>query len=278
MWNLIYVELYKTFAKPRTYIGIIAVILIMGMIQVGNYIEKDNNGGILNSMMGESVTIENLNINGNAVFYYILWGLVINLNIIVSIVSGDSVSGEMASGTIRALMTKPLARWKLFFAKFFANQVYILILVLTLLVFGLYLSRLIFGIGDMVVYGEEISIISHADTLWRFLFSLVLIYIYLTVVSSLAFMLSCLLENSIAPIVLTMIIIIALSIFSGLPVDIFKPIQEYLFTNQSNLYKYSFYLVPDTSALIRSLEILGVYFVVFMSVAYFSFTRKDITQ
>ena len=41
MGNIIYVELYKTFAKPRTYIGLIAIVILIALIQFGFYANKD---------------------------------------------------------------------------------------------------------------------------------------------------------------------------------------------------------------------------------------------
>ncbi|MFN9319577.1 MAG: ABC transporter permease, partial [Chitinophagales bacterium] len=125
MGNLIYVELYKTFAKPRTYIGLIAIILLIGLIQIGYYLSKEDIGGQIKSMMGDSVTVENLSLNGNMVCYLVMQMLYFHLPIIVALVSGDSISGEMSSGTIRALMVKPAPRWKLFLSKWIPKQFYL---------------------------------------------------------------------------------------------------------------------------------------------------------
>ena len=45
MRNLIYVELYKTFAKPRTYIGLIAIVILIALIQFGFFANKEDVGG-----------------------------------------------------------------------------------------------------------------------------------------------------------------------------------------------------------------------------------------
>jgi ABC-2 type transport system permease protein len=81
MGNLIYVELFKTFAKPRTYIGIIAIILLIGLIQLGYYLNKDEIGGQIRQMMGDGITIENLKLNGNMVCYLVMQMLYIHFRI-----------------------------------------------------------------------------------------------------------------------------------------------------------------------------------------------------
>lgn len=278
MWNAIIVELYKTFAKPRTYIGLLAVIGIILLIHIGYYNTKDDWESSLRYSLGEHVSIENLTLNGNTIFYMIMHTLFMQLNIIIALVSGDSVSGEMASGTIRALMTKPIARWKIFFAKFISNQVYLFTIVLCILIFGLYLSRCFFGVGDIIVNGDETSVISQGDITWRFLFSLGILYIYLTIISSLAFMFSCIMENSVVPIVTTIVVIIVLTILETLPIDFFEPMKEYLFTKYLDIWRISFDVAPNISTLKKPFIILGSYFLIFSAISYITFTRKDITQ
>ena len=278
MLNLIYVELYKTFAKPRTYIGLIAIVILIALIQFGFYANKDEVGGSIRSLMGEAITVENLSLNGNMVCYFVMQMLYVHLPIIVALVSGDSISGEMNSGTIRALMVKPIPRWKLFFAKFIANQVYLLIVVLVIYIFGLIVSRLLFGNGDIAVYGDEISILGKEELLTRFTYGIALSYISLTVISNLAFMFSSFMENSIAPIVITMVINIVFLIFGSLTFELFAPIQEILFTKHMSLWTYSFELNPNYNEMYKSLSILMIYLFSFLTIAFFSFTKKDITQ
>ncbi len=278
MKNLIYVELFKTFAKPRTYIGLIAIILLIGLIQIGYYLSKEDIGGQIKSMMGDSVTVENLSLNGNMVCYLVMQMLYFHLPIIVALVSGDSISGEMSSGTIRALMVKPAPRWKLFLAKWIANQFYLLIVVLVIYFFGLLLSRFMFGNGDIVVYGNEISILSKGELLVRFTKAIALSYLSLTVISNLAFMLSSFMENSVAPIVITMVINIVFLIFGSLTFEFFEPIQQVLFTKHMSVWTYSFELNPDLKEMNKSLIILLLYILGFFSIAFYSFTKKDITQ
>ena len=113
MWNSICVEIYKTFAKPRTYIGALAVSVIIGLIQLGYYYNQDILGRRLSSQLGDSVDIQNISLNGNYICMMVLQLLFVHLPIIIALVSGDSISGEMSSGTIRTLLTKPISRWKI---------------------------------------------------------------------------------------------------------------------------------------------------------------------
>ena len=276
MWRAIFAELIKTYAKPRTYIGVIAVIVITGLIQIAYYSNQTNLASTAKRMLGDDISIENLSLNGNYVCYFVLQMLYIHLPIIIALVSGDSVSGEKNSGTIRALMTKPLSRSKIFVAKLIANQIYVLTISCTILVFGLWLSKLIFGDGDMLIVTDSISTFSQSELTSRFIQAITLSFLTLTVVSSLAFMLSCFFENSIAPIVITMLIIIVFSIIGGL--DYFESIQNLLFTKHMALWSYCFEFEPDIQKLNESLKILSIYIMILLSTAYYKFTNQDITQ
>jgi ABC-2 type transport system permease protein len=278
MRNLLYVELYKTFAKPRTYIGIVAIIILIALIQIGFFANKADVVEKISSLLGDAVTVENLSLNGNMVCYLVLQMLYVHLPIIVALVSGDSISGESTAGTIRLLMVKPIPRWKIFFAKFFANQVYLFIVILVIYFFGLIVSRMLFGSGDIVVYGAEISIIGKDELLLRFTYAIAISYISLTVISNLAFMFSSMLDNSIAPIVITMVINIIFLIFGSLTFELFEPIQNILFTKHMSAWTYCFELHPNYKEMATSIGILGIYLVGFLAIAFYSFTKKDITQ
>ena len=279
MGNLLYVELYKTFAKPRTYIGVIAIIILIALIQLGYYLNRDDVGGSIRwSMENSGVTVENLTLNGNMVCYFVMQMLYIHLPIIVALVSGDSISGETSAGTIRALMVKPFPRWKIFIAKWLANQIYLLLVVIIIFFFGLLLSRFLFGNGDIIVPGKEISILEKGELLFRFTKAIALSYLSLTVISNLAFLFSSFMENSVAPIVITMVINIVFLIFGALTFEIFEPVQDILFTKHMSLWTYCFELQPNDKEFYKSLGILLAYIGGFFILAFYSFTKKDITQ
>lgn len=278
MWNSICVEIYKTFAKPRTYIGALAVSVIIGLIQLGYYYNQDILGRRLSSQLGDSVDIQNISLNGNYICMMVLQLLFVHLPIIIALVSGDSISGEMSSGTIRTLLTKPISRWKIFFAKFIANQVYVILIVLLIFLHGYLISKLLFGDGDMVGFGEVISILSKDDLQWRFLSAIGLAYLSLSVISTLAFLFSSLLENSVAPVVITMVVNIVFLILGELDVPVFNPIKEFLFTEHMSLWNEFFEFQVDYHKVLHSAMILSGYIFVFLTISFFSFTRKDITQ
>lgn len=69
---------------------------------------------------------------GNLVCFIILQTLIIQMPLLVALVTGDLISGEAASGTIRFLLTKPYSRTKILFSKFIAGNIYVAFLLIWL--------------------------------------------------------------------------------------------------------------------------------------------------
>ena len=98
----------------------------------------------------------------------------------------------------------------------------------------------------------------------------------MTVVASLAFLLSALVENSIAPIIGTMAVVMVFFVMGNLPFDVFHPLRPYLFTTHMNLWqRFLDDPIPwkeiAVSALILGLHNMGLFLI-----ALETYKRKDI--
>jgi ABC-2 type transport system permease protein len=159
---------------------------------------------------------------------------------------------------------------------------------------ALFLSMLIFGTGDMLIFrvkGEESQImeITKDDILWRYIAAFGYATVALTVISSLSILLSIYAENSIGPIIATVCIVIVCTIISNINVPIIdQHVKPYLFTSYLVGWKGFFYIGTTTDgepikgsienwpAIRKSLLILFGHIVVLISMSVFAFKRKDI--
>jgi len=98
----------------------------------------------------------------------------------------------------------------------------------------------------------------------------------MSVVASLAFLFSSLVENSIGPIVSTMAVIIVFIILSAINVDFFQTIKPYLFTNYILSWRLFFDNPVDFEELTKATLILTGHIFIFFSIALVLFKRKDI--
>jgi len=98
----------------------------------------------------------------------------------------------------------------------------------------------------------------------------------MTVVCSLAFLFSSLVENAIGPIVATMAIIIVFIIISAIDLNVFKTIKPYLFTTYISSWRLFFDKPVDFGEIIKSTIILLAHVVGLFAITAFIFRRKDI--
>jgi ABC-2 type transport system permease protein len=277
MWQLIKIELYKIIRRPRSYIGFVAIAFIVTVIHLALYVDGLNYIQFFIQQVEQSFDIQGKIINGNLVAYLILQTLIIQMPLLVALVTGDLLSGEAATGTIRLLATKPVSRSRIVLAKFFAGSIYTVALVVWLGIISLLLGLLIFGRGDLIVLNtDQVSILRADDTLWRFGGALLIAFLSLTVVATFSLLLSAFTDNSIGPIVGTMAVVIIFTIIGSMEFPLFEKISPFLFTTHTIIWKSMFANPLPLDHIIQSVLILVGHVILFLGITLYYFNRKDI--
>jgi ABC-2 type transport system permease protein len=277
MWQLIRIELFKIFRKPRTYIAFAAIAAIVFLIQLAIYADGKTYLEFAMQSLKETFQINGTVLNGYFVCYLILQTLLVHVPLLISLVSGDIVAGEAAMGTLRLLLTKPMSRTKLMVSKFAAATMYTLLLLAFMALLSLVVSMLIFGTGDLIILKSDmIVILDHTDILWRYILAFCFAALAMTTVASIAFLLSIFAENSIGPIIATMSIIIVLTILTTMDIPFFNGMKPYLFTNHMLNWKGLFENPVDYREVLKSAAVLVLHILFFVSLAIFIFRKKDI--
>jgi ABC-2 type transport system permease protein len=277
MFNLIGIELFKISTKPRSYLGFLAITLIILLIQFAFYMDGKQYLDFIFQSLQNSFQIEGNIMNGSLICFIILQMLIVQMPLLVALVTGDLVSGEAASGTIRMLLSKPYSRAQILWAKYIAGSIYTFALIAWLGLLALGLGLLIFGRGDLVVLkSDELVILRADDVLWRFIAAFFVAFLSLSVVSAFSLMLSCFTDNSITPIVASMSVIIIFTIIGTLDVPLFDMIKPALFTTHMIIWRNMFDNPLPLDQILKSLLVLVLHIVVFLSIAFRHFIRKDI--
>jgi ABC-2 type transport system permease protein len=294
MWNLLKIELFKIFKRPRTYIAFGAIAAIILLIQIAlKYDGKSYVDLLLNNLECSFELSDEFKVklmNGYLVCFLILNTLLIQMPLLVALIAGDSVAGEANMGTLRLSLTKPISRTRYMLVKFTASVIYTLALLIWMALLALFGSILLFGTNDMVVLRTEgIEIMNGFDVMWRYFAAFGFAAVALTTVAALAFLLSVFAENSIGPIIATMSIVIVFTILSQMNIPIYdNTIKPYLFTSHMVGWKGFFYVKADLEnrtidgsienlpAILRSLGILLLYTFLFVASAIWVFRKKDI--
>lgn len=275
----IYNEFIKILAKPRSYIGIGALTLLICIILFAMKADGSSFISFVTSSFEQTLSFNGTILNGNLIAFIILQMLIVHIPLLVALVTGDLISGEAAMGTVRMLATKPISRTKIVISKFIAGAVYTFILTLWLIFLSLFVSKFIFGSGDLIVLNSEgLVILKEQDILWRYVLSFIVAFLSLLTVSSVSICFSAFAENSIGPIVSTMAVIILFTIIGSMEVSVFQNIKPFLFTTHMASWRSFFEDPVPYSKIFNSIIILVVHNVLLVSIAIIKFNKKDITS
>ena len=295
MFSLLQIELYKISKRPRTYIAFAAITAIVLIFQFAFKADGKSYMDLMMQSAGDTFDVDReKGINGYFMCYIILNTLLIQVPILVALIAGDAISGEANMGTLRLLLTKPVTRTQLILVKFLASVIYTVVLLLWMAVMALFVSMIIFGVDDMLVFrskgGEsEILLITKDDVMWRYFAAFAYAAVALTVIAALALLLSVFAENSIGPIIATFCIVIVGTVLSNINVPIIdRNVKPWLFTSYLVGWKGFFYIAADKdnitipgslenwAAIRNSLYILLAHIAAFLGIAVYCFRKKDI--
>lgn len=276
-WKSTYNEFIKIAAKPRSYIGVGAITLIVGIILFAMKVDGMNFISFVTAPFEQSLSFEGNILNGNLIAFIILQMLIIHVPLLIALVTGDLVSGEGAMGTIRLLLTKPVSRTKILFSKYLAGCAYTLVILLWMGFMALIVGKWLFGTGDLLVLNSDgLIVLQQSDLAWRFALGFSVAFLSLVMIATLSLTLSCFSENSIGPIVSTMAIIILFTIIGTLDVPVLQKIQPYLFTTHMMAWRSFFEDPLPTGKILNSIVILLIHIVGLLTIAVYKFNKKDI--
>lgn len=274
----IYNEVIKIALKPRSYLGIAAITVLVGVILFALKSDGMSIISFVTSSFEQTLSFEGNVLNGNLVAFIILQMLIVQIPLLIALVTGDLVSGEAAMGTIRMLLTQPISRTQLLLSKFMAGGIYTLIVIVWLGFMSVIMGKMLFGTGDLMVLNSDgLVILQEADVNWRYLGGFLVAFLALFTVSSLSICLSCFTDNSIGPIVTTMSIILLFTIIGTLDVHVFDSVRPFLLTTHMASWRSFFEDPLPIQDIKNSILILLIHNVLLISISIYVFNKKDIT-
>jgi ABC-2 type transport system permease protein len=289
--ELLKIELYKIFKRPRTFIAFGAIAVIILLVQFALKVNGKDFVEFYTDSQADTFDIPfDKILNGYFVCVAVLHMILIHVPLLVALIAGDMISGEANLGTLRLLAGKPVTRTQLIMAKFWASTIYVILLLICMAFFALLGSMLIFGTEDLVVFKEtDMHIMQAGDVIWRFFAAFVFAALALTTIAAMALMFSVFSENSLGPIVATVCVVIVFTIVQQLRVPVFEEtINPWSFTTHMLGWKGFFYVeknaegatipgsIENPTALVRSGLVLLGYIVLFLAISIRGFNKKDI--
>jgi len=289
MKEIISIELYKIFRRPRTYIAFGAIAALIMVIQLGLKMDGQSYAAFLMKDINDTLTVDGKVLNGYLICYILLQLLLVHVPLLVALIAADMISGEANLGTLRLLFTTPYSRTQWVIGKFIAASVYTIVLLIWLAFLALFVSMWIFGTDDLfLMKSSYVVLIQDKDVLWRYVGAFVFASFSLLTVTSLGFLMSSIANNSIGPIVGTMSAIVFFTILSTLNIPLFNIVKPYLFTTHMNNWKEFFDIkvnenneaiygsILNVAKIKTSLMVLTFHIILFVVASIIITKRKDI--
>jgi len=279
LWKNTINELLKIATKIRSYIGIGALTLLILIVLFAMIADGKSYIGFVTASFEQTLSFNGNILNGNLIAFIIMQMLIVHVPLLIALVTGDLLSGESATGSIRMLATKPISRTGIVLSKWLAATLYTLIMTLWMGFLSLVVSQWIFGSGDLIVLNPDgLLIIPNSDLLWRFGLAMGLAFLALWTVATLSLAFSALAKNSVGPIVITMAVIILFTLIGTLDVTVFDEVKFYLFTTHMAAWRIVFEEPFPKQDILQSVGVLVGHIVGLLAFTLFYFNRKDITS
>lgn len=196
--------------------------------------------------------------------------------IFAMVIAASIVSNEFGTGTIKMLLTRPVARWKILLSKLVATLLFGLTLFTAAAVLGAAMSFLLFETSDkielLVQNGQVVEQVVEYDIVKSVLLNMASIFMSILF----AFMLSTLFGSS------TLAVSLALGImFMGTMVTAF--LSKYAFTKfiwfANDLTQFANGGMPIIEGITFNFALIVniVYAIIFLAISFIYFTRRDVT-
>jgi len=186
-------ELLKLFGKKRTYIGFGTFLIAQNIILLlFRFLHWER--GLERALAGNGYLAAEFISALTVALFMLIPQVLLLMPLYTSLVGGDLVAKEAEDGTLRMILSRPISRFRLLLAKWFAGLFFCAMLVLVLGATALFFARLWFPWKGMFVFSPPFglfSVLPPGEGLRLYLFSHIVMIFSVCVVFALGFMFSC---------------------------------------------------------------------------------------
>ena len=269
----IWAEVKRQASRRRTQLalGFMALLplIVLVAFEFGGSGDDDNGGGQFSSLV-DLATSGGLNFALFSIFVSASFLLVV----VVALFCGDTVASEASWGSLRYLLAVPVPRARLLGVKLIVALLYSLLALLTLAGVALLVGTLRYGWHPL---GSTIAAeIPPGEGLLRLLGILGYLAVILLIVAGLAFLLSVLTDAALGAVGGAVLLWILSSILDQ--IEALGVIRDFLPTHYSEAWLGLLSTPMQTDDMVRGAISAVAYATIFWSIAFWRFTRKDITS
>lgn len=278
MIDLIKIELFKLLRQKKTWISFWVFAFIIVIIHLALYVDGQSLLDVLLQSYKSQLLISGNIINGYLVSYIALNTLWVHIPILLVIVTGDMVSGDMETGTIRNILSSPVSRIDFILAKSLTAFLYVMVFMFFMVVTTLLPSLIIFGSGDLLVFMNGIQVILADEALTRFLFSFAFGALSMMSFAAISIFFSVLFKNTLMAILSSLGLLVISTLIQSFAFGIFESWQPFLFTYHMTQWQLFFLREIPYIEILGSVLFLSVITVVAIVGSIIIFKKTQITE
>lgn len=269
-------ELYRMFARKRTWIGFGAMIAVDALVLV--LFHMSNATSHLQNRLG---TI-------GLLFDHYFGGLTLGLlltgattffmgSLYLALVSGDVLAKESEDGNLRMILCRPVSRFRLLASKFVAVWIYTIGFFVFVGAISYVGSSILYGWTDglvVIIPGRDLAAFSFQEGAYRYFLGIVTLGLGMSVVSSIGFLLTCQKIKPAAATILTMSIIFIDFVARRFPYV--EEYENYFLTTRIDAWQLCFrYHIPWPELLENYALLFGISVTCFV-LGWLTFERRDL--
>jgi ABC-2 type transport system permease protein len=278
MSQLLKFELKKLMHRPRTFLSIGLMLVLVGLIFWGLKSEGENAMTYVFQSLGDNFLMQGKILNGYMVCFLILNTLWIHIPVLIVIVTADLFCSELETGTIRLLMTRPISRNRVALAKFFTAVLYVFFFILIFTSLSLGIALFLFGSDDLIVAFNGLQIIPEEDLLWRFFAAFGYAVLAMSTFAIFSVTVSFFTRKALVTILITIGVIVISTLLQTLAASLFFGWEFFLITYHFTQWQLFFYSEIDWISLVNSSIWLMVFSGICILVSLIRFNTLKITE
>jgi ABC-2 type transport system permease protein len=270
-------ELWKMFAKKRTYIGFVVFLLAHSAILLIFRFWKGPRLDMARrlDLMGFNASkyISNLTMS---TLVLILVAITL-MPLYVALVGGDLLAKEAEDGTLRMILARPISRFRLALVKWLAGVVFSIVLALSAGALGVVVASCLFPPGGLFVllpWEGGFSVLDPAVGWGRYAAATCIMSVYAASVMGLALMFSCFNIKPAAATILALSVLLTCRIIQELPY--FHDLQQWFITYHMNYWMKLFEERIPWAEIVQSLSVLFGFNVTLLIIGCVGFQVRDI--
>jgi ABC-2 type transport system permease protein len=270
-------ELRKLFARPRTYMGYGAFVIMELIILL---VYKTTNGSLYMRQMIErnGYDFDFFFSSLTLTFMVMIFSMVLLGSIFFALVAGDVVAKENEDGNLRLVLARPISRLRLLLIKYFSVAIYTFTFVFFVGITGYLMAGVAVGWdGGLFVAEPKMKVFAVYDSWSAGFLRLALgatgIGLSMITISSLAFMFSCFRIKPAAATILTLAILFVDMILQNFP--FFRPYEDWFITWRMSCWVYLMEFDISWPKIIEAYAFLGGLNFTFFVIGYLAFQMRD---